>query len=128
MTHRILGAAFAVGLALNATPVFAADMAEMDMGKDATRVLRIVPGLCPATIDAFKAWAVSFEKHGAFAVPVAPASLSATCENPGPTVPAGQSMGYDDRSSARASALAVCNDARPVGFGPCVVVAHAHDR
>lgn len=128
MKQRIAITAIATAIAFGAAPTYADNMTEMEMGKEATRVLRVASGLCPGTIDFFKGWAVGFDGHGSYAVPTASRELAGTCENPGPAVRAGHSFEFTDRRSAHIAALELCNADIPEGYGPCNVIAYAHDR
>lgn len=87
-----------------------------------TKVLSVMPNLCPGTISALKTWASKTGTIGAFAVPSALPNSGLTCDNPGAPVAAGQAFNAPTVADAQAAALATCEQSRTENYGPCVVL------
>ncbi len=99
-------------------------VASLSFAQDApkTRLLKVSPDLCPATVSVMKQWASTAPEKGfgAFAIPTDRDAKAGQCGVAKTTLGA-TAIGYDTPGLARAAALAACEEGRAEGFGKCYV-------
>lgn len=88
-----------------------------------TKVLTVLPGLCPETVQAMTAWAGKSEQFGAVAMPVDPTLTSSGCGSyTGPDITAGTVSGAASLDAARSAAMAACEERKPSELAECKVI------
>ncbi|WP_420861569.1 hypothetical protein [Algirhabdus cladophorae] len=106
-----------------ASPVYAGSYSKAaGSAASGTKVLTVVPNLCPGTIAVLKTWAKTATSIAAYAVPTALPGVDVSCDNPGRPVTAGQSFNAPSVKEAQAAAIGACETARDENNGPCVVL------
>lgn len=83
------------------------------------RVLKVPPGLCPATIEKMTSWAARSTSPGVFSMPVDPVPKANPCD-------AQRTQGWSVNGAAThfgasEAAVSACNAARPANMAPCVI-------
>ena len=88
-----------------------------------TKYVKVLPGLCPASIEGVRQWARGVTAIAAYAVPTALPNSGADCDTKGAPVTAGQAFNSPSVKEAQTLALATCEKFRSDAHGPCVVIA-----
>jgi len=91
-------------------------------GHSVTKYVKVLPGLCPASVEGIREWARGVTAIAAYAVPTT-LDRDADCDIQGSPVTAGQAFNSPSVEEASSVALATCEAHRTDSYGPCVVIA-----